>query len=107
MEEIEKTELILSLIEDNLINRRLINGLNDLGLTPDNYCLHLGDMIFKLMGFKSSPQSDLIFEKVFKANSNISSTMNFPCTKEELRELSQEIYNDLLFAKEVCQPKQS
>ncbi|MBA3704370.1 MAG: hypothetical protein H0W84_00275 [Bacteroidetes bacterium] len=41
--------LIISLIKDNLINTRLVNGLDKLGLDASNYSLNLSDTIFKLM----------------------------------------------------------
>jgi hypothetical protein len=53
MEEINKQELILALIRDNLINMKLISGLNALGLIADDYYLNLGDTVFKFNGFRS------------------------------------------------------
>ena len=43
-------ELILSLIKDDLINVRLVHGLEKLGLDSGNYYLHLSETIFKLVG---------------------------------------------------------
>lgn len=45
-----KKWLIFSLIKDNLINRKLVNSLNDIRLTADDYRLNLSDTIFKLIG---------------------------------------------------------
>ena len=96
----DKKELILSLIRDNLINIKLTSGLNDLGLIADDYTLHLGDTIFKLMGFVPSEQSDLIFEKIFIAISEKVGRIDISSSKSELTLLSMEIYRELLFAKE-------
>jgi hypothetical protein len=41
MEELSKTELILSLIQDNLINLKLIYGLESIGLVSHDYYLNL------------------------------------------------------------------
>ena len=35
-------ELIISLIKDDLVNNKLLNGLMAIGLDPGNYFLHLG-----------------------------------------------------------------
>lgn len=43
-------ELILSLIKDDLINVRLVHGLEKLGLASGEYYLHLSETIFKLVG---------------------------------------------------------
>lgn len=97
MEEINKQELILALIRDNLINMKLVIGLNALGLIADDYYLNLGDTVFKLMGFEASEKSDLIFEKVFMANSENVSQIDF--SRDEIMRLSMEIYRELLFVK--------
>lgn len=103
MEELNKTDLILSLIQDNLINLKLLYGLEALGLVPDDYYLNLGHTVFKLMGFEASAQSDLLFEKVFVANSAKVAHFGFSDSKAELIELSKEIYDELVFAREICE----
>ena len=95
-------ELIVSLISDNLINTKLVLGLSGLGLIADDYYLKLGHTIFKLMGFESSEQSDLIFEKVFIAHSEKVTKIDFSSSQDELTLLSMEIYQELLFAKDIC-----
>jgi hypothetical protein len=105
MEEINKKELILSLIQDNLVNLKLVAGLNSLGLIADDYYLNLGDTVFKLMGFKSSEQSDLIFEKVFMSISETIAEINFSDSKDEVIRLSMKIYDELVFAKGICDGK--
>lgn len=97
----DKQALILSLIQDNLINTKLLNGLTDLGLIADDYYLNLGDTIFKLMDFEESEKSDLIFEKVFIENSKKVNQIDFSDSKDELIRLSMEIYNELLYVKNM------
>ena len=94
-----KKDLILSLIKDNLINTRLLMGLGNLGLIADDYTLHLGDTIFKLMEFESDEQSDLIFEKVFIANTE--KVMQTRFSRDRLTLLSMQIYEELVLAKEM------
>jgi hypothetical protein len=101
METLNKKEFIISLIRDNLIIMKLVSGLNDLGLIADDYHTHLGDTIFKLMGFEEGEHSDLIFEKVFIANSRKVKQIDFSSSADELMLLSMEIYEELLFAKKI------
>jgi hypothetical protein len=103
MEEMNKTELILSLIQDNLINLKLIYGLESIGLVSNDYYLNLGNTIFKLMGFEESEKNDLIFEKVFVGNSEKVIKLRFSDSKAEFMELSKEIYEELVFAKGICE----
>lgn len=101
METTSNKQLIISLIRDSLISTKLISGLNVLGLHADNYTLYLGDTIFELMGINSNDQSDWIFENVYMGNAEKVRTIDFSFSTDELDRLSAEIYNELLFAKEV------
>lgn len=91
--------LIIRLIRDCLINWKLVNGLNALGVMADDYHLYLGDTIFELMGFKGSRKSDMIYENVFLANCRKVRYISLSGTREELDKLSEEIYGELLLAK--------
>lgn len=44
-----KKQLILSLIKDDLTNLKLVYSLNALGLSADHYTLHAGSTIINLM----------------------------------------------------------
>lgn len=105
LEKMTEKELIISLIKDNLINMKLVLGLNHLGLLAEDYYLNLGDTVFKLMGFEASEQSDIIFETVFMGNSEKVVQIAISGSKEELDLLSMEIYNELLFAKNISKPE--
>jgi hypothetical protein len=94
-------ELILRLIRDSLINIKLISGLNFLGLNANDYSLYLGDSIFFLMGFENDEKSDLIFESVYLANAEKVKSIDLSRSKNELDVLSLEIYNELVFAKNM------
>ena len=58
---ISQKELIISLIKDNLINTRLVHGLDTLGLDSGNYHVHLGQTIFNLIGIEDN--RDDLFEE--------------------------------------------
>jgi hypothetical protein len=97
----KEEQLIIKLIRDNLINFKLVSGLNILGLNAHDYHLYLGDTIFELMGFKESKDSDLIYENVFIANCEKVRHISFAMSTEELDLLSEEIYKELVFAKKM------
>ena len=98
-------KLIVGLIRDSLINIKLISGLNSLGINASDYTLYLGDTIFELIGFQSSEQSDLIFQNIYLANAEKVRFIDFSQSTKDLDKLSEEIYLELLFAKEVCDSK--
>jgi hypothetical protein len=102
----KQKDLVVGLIKDGLINLKLINGLNSLGLNANDYSISVGDKIFVLMGFKDDRLNDLIFENVYLAISERVKHIDFSITVEELETLSEEIYTELLFAKEICDIKQ-
>lgn len=58
----EKEKLIISLIKDDLINSKLVNALSCAGLKADDYCLHLNQIIFELLGYEEDSYSDNVFE---------------------------------------------
>jgi len=65
---IEKKELIISLIQDDLKNIRLVAGLEALGLDSANYYLNLSQTFFTLLDFEDNKQN----EKIYKAYSEYS-----------------------------------
>ena len=58
-----KEKLILSLIKDDLINAKLVNGLNEMGLKAEGFYLHLTDTIFELMDFEDNEETQFVFER--------------------------------------------
>ena len=101
----KRKQIITSLIKDGLVNLKLINGLNAAGLNASSYHISIGDTIFVLMGFKDDHLNDLIFENVYLAISERVKDIDFTNSMEELEKLSEEIYFELLFAKEICEIK--
>lgn len=59
----KKKHLVMGLIEDDLLNSKLVFGLTKLGLDASHYYQNISEIIFEQMGF--DPE-DLKSEPVFK-----------------------------------------
>src|SRR4051812_42661974 len=93
--------LILSLIKDDIINSKLVIGLNGLGLDATNYFLHLSETIFRLMGFEDNEHNDEIYEKYLE----LTKTAAVTCISEShqsLDNLALNIYTTLVNSKSEC-----
>ena len=96
----ENKELILSLIKSDIINNKLLTGLEAMGLDAiSNYMLDLDDRIFELIGFDITERNrrDEVFEKYIAivdkaAELEISKLRE----KETLGAIIENIYNELL-----------
>jgi hypothetical protein len=89
----DNQEIIIRLIKDHLIHTRLINGLNTLGLSAENYYLHLSDTIFQMIGI--SDDKEELYEVYLDWCTKISQTTVF--TDQQLMdEYAKEIYLVLL-----------
>lgn len=95
MTNLKKQKLILSLIKDNLINTKLVNGLNAMGLDASTYSLHLSETIFELMGFRDNKKSDQVFEYYLELVEKVNA-INISQSHEALDLLTTEIYGELL-----------
>lgn len=92
----KKEKLILSLIKDDLINCKLVNGLSDAaGLNADDYYLHLSTTIFRLMGYKEDLYSDKIFEQ-YRDLSATAKYIDIHKSHATLDPLALDLYNLLL-----------
>jgi hypothetical protein len=86
--------LVISLIKDDLINSKLVNGLIEAGLKASHYQLFLGDTVFTLMGFKEDHYSD----EIYKLYINLGKKTKYICISSSpatLDELAVEIYTVL------------
>ena|ERR1700749_2779326 len=88
-------KLIVSLIKDHLINTKLINGLNAIGLNADEYSLSLGQTVFELMDFEDTKSSDKIFEYYLKLTKKVNN-INIAKHPKRLDELASSIHCKLL-----------
>ena len=89
-----KKELILSLIKDDLVNHKLLLGLDALGLRTADYYLNIGDTIFSLMGFPENSDSDRVYE-LYLDLTRKARFLNLSESQNQLNELAQEIYLEL------------
>ena len=88
-------DLVVSLIKDDIINSKLVNGLLAIGLDASHYQLHLGNTIFQLLGFKDDHYSDTIY-KFYRDLIKKIKPINFSTSPEAVDELALAIYNKLL-----------
>lgn len=89
-----KKELILSLIKDDLVNHKLLLGLDALGLRATDYYLNLGDIVFALMGFPENSDSDRVYELYLELTKK-ARFLNLSESQSQLNQLAQEIYLEL------------
>jgi hypothetical protein len=94
------SNLILSLIKDDLINNKLINGLNTLGLSAGDYHLHLSETILNLIGLDT--ENDAIHDLYFNLTqqSETLDLTDITNREKQLTRLATEIYSELLKQKQ-------
>lgn len=94
------SELILSLIKDDLINNKLVNGLNTLGLGAGDYHLHLSETILNLIGLDT--ENDAILNLYFNLTqqSQLLDLTDIVNREKQLTQLATEIYSVLLKQKQ-------
>jgi hypothetical protein len=89
-----KKQDILILIENDIINTRLISILNDIGVDLSSYSLYIDQLIFKSIGLKKQLRTDELYEKYFellKLGKSI-----HPNNVAELKQLALKIYRFLV-----------
>jgi hypothetical protein len=96
----QNTSLVLSLIKDDLINNKLINGLNTLGLSAGDYHLHLSETILNLIGLDT--ENDAINNLYFNLTqqSETLDLTDITNREKQLIQLATEIYSELLKQKQ-------
>lgn len=87
--------LILSLIKDDLINSKLVNGLNELGLDAGCYFTNTCQTVFQLMGLENHPNEEEIFQYYMQITANVKN-IDISQSNEPLNELCLEIYDGLM-----------
>lgn len=58
MKAIKKKQLILALLKNDLLNARLVFGLNALGLEAGEYLLNLSPTVLQLLGYRKEQIND-------------------------------------------------
>jgi hypothetical protein len=95
MKKADKQNLIISLIKDDLIHIKLINGLNALGLLANAYSLNLSSTIFELLGFEDNEYADEVFEYYLQRAKGVSE-IDITKPNQPLDILAEEIYRELI-----------
>lgn len=95
-----KEKLVLSLIKDDLINAKLVNGLFELGLNAETYFLHLSDTIFNLMGFEDNKETEEIFEHYIELAKR-ATFVDISQSHKPMNELALQIYVEIMSKKGV------
>jgi hypothetical protein len=95
MEKTDNKQLILSLIKDDLINTKLISGLENLGVDAGLYLLGISDAIFVLMDIDDSKQGEELFEYYLELRDDKLNEIDLKKSYEELNVLALAIYNRL------------
>jgi hypothetical protein len=98
MKHFTERKLIIALIKDDLINTKLVNGLNAVGLNADDYLLHLSDTIFKLIGIGDDEAGERVFEWYMDSLKKVDA-INICEEAEALNDLARQIYLELLLEK--------
>lgn len=84
--------LIISLIQDDLINTKLVCSLNNLGLQASDYTLHASSTILKLMRIKTAPlRWEQIHDEYLRMTSRVLQ-IDIQESPGLLRALAEEIY---------------
>ena len=91
-------KLIISLIQDDLVNSKLVLGLNELGINASDYFLNLSDTIFKLMKFSDSKAEEEIYEHYLKLTKKVKH-IDITESRNNLNNLAHEIYKELRILK--------
>lgn len=94
------TELYIRLlIKNDLINKRLLGGLNQIGLEADDFLLSLNDMVFELLKLEDTdPKKEEFYDLYDTLTSEI---LKYPPDKwqNSLDRLSKKIFKELLLLK--------
>jgi|GEM_PF-1890376 len=87
--------LILELIKDDLTNLKLIYSLNEIGLQADEYMLNLNSSIYKLIGLNTYDRRlDTLTDNYLELTRKVI-RLDISENRNQLNELSLEIYNYL------------
>jgi hypothetical protein len=88
-----RKKLIISLIQDDLIHNKLLQGLSAMNLNVENYLLNLGDTIIRLMGYREE-QNEYMFRyymKLLQRARFIDNSRN----NAKMKKLAREIYLEM------------
>jgi hypothetical protein len=87
----DQKTLVLSLIKDDLINTKLIQSLQKIGLYSDCYFLRLSTTVFNLMGIS---ENDKIYERYIELSEKVE-LIDITESNKPMEKLALEIYKEL------------
>jgi hypothetical protein len=91
----KRKQLVLRLIANDLINHKLVMGLEQLGIDASEYHLYLNTSIFKLMGFAKQDRTDALY-KQYHEHCHKVLIIDLSGNRADLEALGVEIYERLL-----------
>lgn len=99
MKKLSERELMVTLIKDDLINYRLVEGLNQLGLINEAYHIHVSDTIFKLMRIKEVIGQEVEYAQYLEWREPV---MRLDLQRDygKLKKMAEEIYSRLSAVRE-------
>ncbi|HLP11164.1 MAG TPA: hypothetical protein VK177_04470 [Flavobacteriales bacterium] len=92
---ITQEKLLIALIKDDLINNRLIYGLEALDFDALHYCLHLSETIFAILGIEEKAGEERIGEYYHNATRK-AAKINIKDSNRALEPIANEIYKELI-----------
>lgn len=88
-------DLLISLIKDDLVYARLLNGLADLGFDTTDYYLNLNDAVFHLAGFSREQVTEELREWYFSRLERAQSLTVPPRSCPMFETMASGIYREL------------
>lgn len=87
-------QLILSLIKDDIVNAKLVQGLNALQLDATHYLLHLSQTVFTLMELDATLENEPLYERYHQLVRN---ALHIDVSRSHtvLDAVAQQIYEEL------------
>lgn len=92
---IDLKESVLILIEDNVVNLKLISTLEDLGIDASLYNLNSPSVVFELLELEFFENRDYLYKKYFDLLEK-GKSIDFITSKVELRLFVLNVYDELL-----------
>lgn len=89
-----RKKLALTLITNDLINHKLVMGLEHLGIDPCDYHLYLNTSIFKLIGIPKQNQNDELYRRYTELCHKIL-PLDLKGERLDLETLALEIFEEL------------
>ena len=86
---------IITLIEDNIVNVKLIEGLEKLGIDASVYYFNTPSVVFKLAGIEDSKEIEELYKIYFEWLRN-GESIDISSSREELRKYAKQVYMVLM-----------